>query len=367
MPGTWSNPTRRLGFKRFVSDANLDCFRMDGDNVRSYRDDIPVPWKVNNVKRPGRMRLGSYQALAHGADSVLYFQWRASRGGHERFHSAMLPHSGTGSRTWQEIEALGTELPRIAEAADTTAHADIAVLFDSNAWWGLTETRGLPRNDFDYPRLATDHYRPLLEAHHAVDTVSFGSDLSRYQVVVIPNAYLVDDAFTDALTRFTESGGTLVCSFFSGVVDAHNHVRQPAYPGAFRALIGAYIDEYWPARPDRPAARTARDPGEHGRPGGASSTSAPAWRPPRCATPCSTPCPPRASHRSSTMPRPIWRRPGGPARRRSSCSSSTTPTRRPSASPSPWTGSTWSPGRRRTGPSNWPRSPSRSYGPGGGR
>ncbi|EFL28413.1 beta-galactosidase 1 [Streptomyces himastatinicus ATCC 53653] len=93
------------------------------------------------------MRLGSYQALAHGADSVLYFQWRASRGGHERFHSAMLPHSGTGSRTWQEIEALGTELPRIAEAAGTTAHADIAVLFDWNAWWGLTETNGLPRND----------------------------------------------------------------------------------------------------------------------------------------------------------------------------------------------------------------------------
>ena len=315
VPRTWSNPTRRLDFKRFVSDANLACFRMERDIVRSYRDDIPVltnymrfykhadywtwaaeqdavaldiypdpgqddahvaaalnydlmrslrgepwmlmeqaaggvsQWKVNNVKRPGRMRLGSYQAIAHGADSVLYFQWRASRGGHERFHSAMLPHSGTGSRTWQEIEALGTELPRIAEAAGAVSHADIAVLFDWNAWWGLTETGGLPRNDFDYPRIATDHYRPLLEAHHAVDTVSLGSDLSRYRVVVVPNAYLVDDAFTDALTRFTESGGTLVCSFFSGVVDPHNHVRQPAYPGAFRGLIGAYIDEYWPARP----------------------------------------------------------------------------------------------------------------------
>ncbi len=73
-------------------------------------------WRVNNVKRPGRMRLGSYQAIAHGADSVLFFQWRASRGGHERFHSAMLPHSGTAARSWQEVEALGTELPKIAEA-----------------------------------------------------------------------------------------------------------------------------------------------------------------------------------------------------------------------------------------------------------
>ena len=194
------------------------------------------------------MRLGSYQAIAHGADSVLYFQWRASRGGHERFHSAMLPHSGTGARTWQEVEALGKELPRIAEVAGSHSYADVAVLFDWDAWWGLETTYGLPRNDFDYAQIVTDHYRPLLESHYAVDLVSFDSDLSRYRVVVVPNAYLVSDRFADALERFVEQGGTLVCSFFSGVVDLNNQVRQPAYPGAFRRLIGAYIDEYWPAR-----------------------------------------------------------------------------------------------------------------------
>lgn len=314
VPRSWSNPTRRLDFKRFVSDTLLECFVRERDIVRAHRDDIPVltnfmrfyrdadywrwaaeedavaldiypdpgkddshiaaalnfdlmrslrggpwllmeqaasgvsQWVVNNVKPPGRMRLGSYQAIAHGADSVLYFQWRASRGGHERFHSAMLPHSGTGARTWQEVEALGNELPRIAEAVGADAHADIAVLFDWDAWWGLETTYGLPRNDFDYPKIVTDHYRPLLECHYAADMISFDSDLSRYRVVVVPNAYLVSDGFTGALERFVDSGGTLVCSFFSGVVDLDNQVRQPAYPGAFRGLIGAYIDEYWPAR-----------------------------------------------------------------------------------------------------------------------
>jgi beta-galactosidase len=77
-------------------------------------------WRVNNPKRPGRMRLGSYQAIAHGADSVLFFQWRASRGGHERFHSAMLPHSGTAARTWNEVAELGRELPRIAASRCTS-------------------------------------------------------------------------------------------------------------------------------------------------------------------------------------------------------------------------------------------------------
>ena len=207
-------------------------------------------WRVNNPKRPGRMRLGSYQAIAHGADSVLFFQWRASRGGHERFHSAMLPHSGTAARTWREVAALGNELPRLAESAGSGSAAQIAVYFDWDAWWGLTESHGLPRNDFDYPALVTEHYRPLLQAQHAVDMVCADSDLSRYRLVIVPNAYLVGGRFARALDDFAAAGGTVVCSFFSGVVDENNQVRQPAYPGAFRALIGAYIDEYWPARAD---------------------------------------------------------------------------------------------------------------------
>ena len=206
-------------------------------------------WTVNSPKRPGLMRLGSYQAIAHGADSVLFFQWRASRGGHERFHSAMLPHSGTAARTWQEVAALGNELPRIADVAGSGSSAEIALFFDWDAWWGLTETHGLPRNDFDYPALVTEHYRPLLRAHHAVDLICSQSSLRRYRLVIVPNAYLVGDRFTRALEEFVTGGGTVVCSFFSGVVDENNQVRQPAYPGGFRTLVGAYIDEYWPARP----------------------------------------------------------------------------------------------------------------------
>ncbi|GAA3454784.1 beta-galactosidase [Dactylosporangium matsuzakiense] len=314
VPRSWSNPARRLDFKRFISDALLECFIAERDAVRRYRDDIPIltnfmrfyrhadywrwaphedaaaldiypdpgrpgshvsaalnfdlmrslrgepwvlmeqaasavsQWKVNNVKRPGRMRLGSYQAIAHGADSVLFFQWRAGRGGHERFHSAMLPHSGPAARTFLEVAALGNELPLIAAVAGAPSSADVAVLFDWDAWWGLEVTHGLPRNDFDYTAIVESAYRPLFEAHYAVDLVSFGSDLSRYRILVVPNAYLVDDGFVAAVEEFAAAGGTVVVSFFSGVVDVNNQVRQPAYPGAFRRLIGAYIDEYWPAR-----------------------------------------------------------------------------------------------------------------------
>ncbi|MEU8273252.1 beta-galactosidase [Microbispora bryophytorum] len=316
VPRTWMNPGRILDFKRFTSDALLECFAAERDIVRSFRDDIPIvtnfmrfyrnadywrwapeedaaaldiypdpadpdahmsaafqfdlfrslkggrpwllmeqaasavsQWRLNVVKEPGRMRLGSLQAVSRGADSVMFFQWRAGRGGHERFHSAMLPHSGPDSRTFREVAELGREVGLLSPVAGTTTRAEVAVLFDWNGWWGLEELWGLPRNDFSYVDTVMRHYRPLWEHHYAADVVSPHSDLSPYKVLVVPNAYLMDDEGVNAVTEFARDGGTVVMSFFSGVVDACNRVRPDGYPGAFRRLIGAKIDEYWPARP----------------------------------------------------------------------------------------------------------------------
>jgi beta-galactosidase len=317
IPRTWMNPARRLDFKRFTSDALLECYIAERDIVRSFRDDLPVltnfmrffrhadywtwapeedavaldiypnpaepdshvsaafhydlfrslkggqpwllmeqsssavsQWKLNVVKEPGRMRLGSLQAVSRAADSVMFFQWRASRGGQERFHSAMLPHSGPDSRTFREITDLGQEVKRLAPVAGSTMRAEIAVLFDWNGWWGLEETAGLPRNDFSYADTVMRHYTPLWEAHYPVDVVSPSSSLGSYKVLLVPNAYLIDDAGAAAIAAFAREGGTVIMSFFSGVVDACNRVRPDGYPGAFRQLIGAKIDEYWAARPE---------------------------------------------------------------------------------------------------------------------
>jgi beta-galactosidase len=315
VPRSWSNPARRLDFKRFTSDALLECFIAERDIVRSVRGDVPVvtnfmrfyrnadywrwaaeedaaaldiypnpehadshvsaafhfdlfrslkggrpwllmeqaassvsQWKLNIVKEPGRMRLGSLQAVARAADSVMFFQWRASVGGQERFHSAMLPHSGPGSRTFREVVALGEELERLGEVAGTTSRAEIAILFDWNGWWGLEEMHGLPRNDFSYPDTVMRHYAPLFAAHLAVDVVNTTTALAGYKVLVVPNAYLIDEEGAANIATFVKNGGTVVMSFFSGVVDESNRVRPNGYPGAFRELIGARIDEYWPAR-----------------------------------------------------------------------------------------------------------------------
>ena len=61
--------------------------------------------------------LASIQAVAHGSDSVQYFQWRKSRGSNEKFHGAVVDHLGNeNTRVFREVSALGQTLKDIEEA-----------------------------------------------------------------------------------------------------------------------------------------------------------------------------------------------------------------------------------------------------------
>src|SRR5690606_38624914 len=156
---------------------------------------------------------------------------------------------GPTSRTFREVVDLGRELRLLSGVAGTTMRADVAMLFDWNGWWGLEEMYGLPRNDFSYADTAMRHYTPLWQEHIPVDVVSTSSDRSSYKVLIVPNASLIDDPGGAASHEFARNGGTVIMSFFSGVVDSCYRVSPDGYRGAFRELSGAKIDEYWPARP----------------------------------------------------------------------------------------------------------------------
>ena len=60
-------------------------------------------WKpINKLKKPGMHLAASLQAVAHGSDSVLYFQLRQSQGASEKFHGAVIDHySGDDTRVFR--------------------------------------------------------------------------------------------------------------------------------------------------------------------------------------------------------------------------------------------------------------------------
>ncbi|MBB6344271.1 beta-galactosidase [Nonomuraea muscovyensis] len=206
-----------------------------------------VNWRSRNaVKEPGRMRLWSWQAVAHGADAVLYFQWRQSRGGAEKFHSGMVPHAGTDSRVHREITELGRELAALPDLAGTRVRNQVALLLDWNSWWAL-ELDSHPSDAVRQKDRLLDHYGPLFDLGAGVDVVPPSADLSGYSLVVVPNLYLLREEDAERITSYVRGGGALVVSFFSGIVDEHDRVHLGGYPAPLREVLGVRAEEFCPA------------------------------------------------------------------------------------------------------------------------
>jgi beta-galactosidase len=223
-----------------------------------------VNWRARNaLKRPGQMRLWSMQAVARGADGVMFFQWRAARAGAEKFHGAMVPHVGTGdSRIWREVTALGAELRRLDDVVGARTPAEVAIVFDWESWWAL-ELDSHPSRDVRLLEQVGRYYAPLFDRNIAVDFVAPDADLARYRVALVPNLYLVRDGVAENLERFVAAGGRLVMSFFSGIADAEDHILLGGYPAPFRALLGLRVEEFDPYAVGQTNGLIAADGGRH--------------------------------------------------------------------------------------------------------
>jgi beta-galactosidase len=205
-----------------------------------------VNWQPRNTaKRPGQLRRDALQQVAHGADGFNVFQFRASIAGAEKFHSGLVPHAGTDTRLWREVVELGGILGRLGELAGSRVEADVALVFDWQAWWGC-ELDSHPSVDVRYPDRARAIHSALWELGVAVDVVAPGQSLEGYRLVVVPTLYLADDEAAHVLDRFVRDGGHVVVTYFSGIVDQNDHVRPGGYPGAFRDLLGIRVEEFAP-------------------------------------------------------------------------------------------------------------------------
>ena len=152
-----------------------------------------VNWQPRNVaKRPGEMARNSLSHLGRGADAILFFQWRASRSGAEKFHSAMLPHAGTSSRVWREVVDLGDTLGRLDEVRGSRVVADVAILWDFESFWAQ-DLEWRPSEDVAHAERVRAFYERCWRDGITVDFALPGHDLSAYRLVIAPAQYLLSD------------------------------------------------------------------------------------------------------------------------------------------------------------------------------
>jgi beta-galactosidase len=297
-----------IDYRRFNSDSIMDNFRLERDTIRQYDRDTLVttnlmgtykgldyfkwakemdivswdnypsydtPWSTvamrhdlmrglknapfmlmeqtpsqqnwqpyNSLKKPGQMRAQSWQTVAHGGDTVQFFQLRRSVGGCEKFHGAVIGHAGSDqTRVFREVAQLGEELNRIGDSIiGSKTESKVGIMFDWDNYWALEYTSG-PNKDLKYVDQITRYYEYFYSKNISVDLIPVDADFSRYDLVAAPVLYMVKEGMAKALEHYVAEGGTLVTGFMSGIVNESDNVHLGGYPGPLRALAGIWAEE----------------------------------------------------------------------------------------------------------------------------
>lgn len=198
----------------------------------------------NSLKRPGVMRLWSYQSVAHGADTIMFFQLRRSVGACEKYHGAVIEHVGhEHTRVFREVAELGKELQLLGDKTlDAAVDAKVAIVFDWDNWWAIEKSSG-PTVALNYVDQIHKYYAAFFRRNIQVDIVSVDTDISKYDIVLAPVLYMVKPGFAAKLEKFVEAGGTFLTTFFSGIVNESDIVTTGGYPGELRKLLGIWVEE----------------------------------------------------------------------------------------------------------------------------
>ncbi len=199
---------------------------------------------AGKLKRPGMHALSSLQAVAHGSDTVQYFQWRKSRGSAEKFHGAVVDHVGhEHTRVFDDVADVGRKLEKLDAVVGTTVRPEVAIVYDWENMWAVNDAQGPRQGDKGYLRDCKDHYRPFWRRGIPVDIIDMEQDLGRYRLLIAPMLYMVRPGVAERIAAFVRGGGTFVATYWSGIVDQNDLVFLGGFPGPLREVLGIWAEE----------------------------------------------------------------------------------------------------------------------------
>ena len=203
-----------------------------------------VNWQpMNSLRRPGVVMLQGLQAIAHGSDTVQYFQFRKGRGGFEKFHGAVIDHAGNGNtRVFREVCDVGQALKRLAEVSGSTPENEVALVYDWENRWALEDAK-FGAFEKGYEKTVISHHAALSKAGLGVDVIDQTCDLTGYRLVVAPMCYMLRNGFAQRVNDFVQKGGTLVITYISGYVDEEDLCFQGGFPGPLKKTAGIWAEE----------------------------------------------------------------------------------------------------------------------------
>ena len=212
-----------------------------------------VNWReINYRKEPGQLVRDSLAHVAMGADAVCYFQWRQSKAGAEKFHSAMVSHAGEDSAVFRDVCELGADLNKLSDEGilgSRLAKSRVAVVFDYESEWA-TEHTATPTQHVHHVDEPLAWFRALADQGVTADVVPVRGAWDDYEMVVLPSVYLLSEETTRRVRDYVVGGGRLVVTYYTGISDEKDHVWLGGYPGSIRDVVGVRVEEFMPMGDD---------------------------------------------------------------------------------------------------------------------
>ena len=204
-----------------------------------------VNWQpYSPLKRPGQMAATELQAVAHGADTVQFFQLKQAIGVSEKFHSAVISHSQrTDTRVFKEVTELGEKLEKTGSTIlGSKTKAKVGIVFDWNNFWSYEYIDGITQ-DLDYVESILDYYKQFYKRNIPTDIISVDDDFSQYDLVVAPVLYMIKSGLAEKIDQYVKKGGNFVASYLSGIVNENDSVYLGGYPGPLKDVLGIWVEE----------------------------------------------------------------------------------------------------------------------------
>ncbi len=194
---------------------------------------------VSKLKKPGMLKLDSLHAVAHGSDSVLYFQMRQSNGSSEKFHGAVIDHyGGEDTRVFKEVCEIGEALNCLKELSGSSVRSKVALIYDTESRWAMEDSQGPRNNGLYHHEACVKIYSAIKKLGFNVDVISMEDDFAGYEFIAAPMLYMFRSQVEEKLRTFVEEGGKLMVTYWSGIVDEWDNCFLGGVPYGLMDVLG---------------------------------------------------------------------------------------------------------------------------------
>jgi beta-galactosidase len=174
------------------------------------------------LPRPNQAKMWSYQAVAHGCDSLMYFRYRGATKGAEQFCYGVIDADNVKRRKFYEVQDFFSTISKYADVMEKPVSAEVAILYDYDSLAAFRIQRQSILLDCQNEMKKV--YKAFFDKNVPVDVIPARYDFSQYKVVIMPQMIITNPEVKERIEAFAENGGTVVMTYRTAVKDMANNI-----------------------------------------------------------------------------------------------------------------------------------------------